>query len=74
MPALAVWALDVLVVLGLGTAGFLFVGVVCAGVLAMLQLNLPSTDAGAAAADRPAPADEVGADADQPPVDAGVDA
>ena len=42
---------DVLLVVGLGTAGFLVVALVCAGVLAMLQVILPSSDAGAAAVD-----------------------
>lgn len=47
MPLVAVSALDVLLVVGLGAAGFLVVVLVCAGVLGMLQLILPSTDSGA---------------------------
>lgn len=75
MPSLAVSALDVLLFLGLGAAGFIVVALVCAGVLAMLQLILPSTDAGAVAADRLNPPDgEAGEDLDELPVDAEVDA
>jgi hypothetical protein len=44
---------DVVLFVVLGAAGFLAVVLVCAGVLAMLQLILPSTDAGAAAIDGP---------------------
>ena len=56
MHQLAVSAVDVLLVVGLGTAGFLVVALVCAGVLAMLQVILPSSDAGAAAVDAAAAA------------------
>jgi hypothetical protein len=63
---LAVSALDVLMVVGLSAAGFIVVALVCAGVLAMLQLILPSADSGAAEIDRHrAPI----ADGDQPLVD-----
>ena len=79
MPALAVSPVDVLLVIGLGAAGFLVVALVCAGVLAMLQLILPSNDAGAAAIDRldqPDGVDQGGeSGAGGPaPVDAEVDA
>jgi hypothetical protein len=65
---------DVLLVIGLGAAGFLVVALVCAGVLAMLQLILPSTDSGAAAVDRLHPPEEIADDADPSPVDAEADA
>jgi predicted cation transporter len=52
VPALGLSPLDVLVVLGFGAAGFVVVALVCAAVLAMLQLVLPSQDAGAVQADR----------------------
>ena len=56
MHQLAVSPVDVLLVVGLGTAGFLVVALVCAGVLAMLQMILPSSDAGADAVDAAAAA------------------
>lgn len=74
MPALAVSALDVLLFLGLGAAGFIVVALVCAGVLALLQMILPSTDAGAVAADRLHPPEEPASETDLPQVDAEVDA
>jgi hypothetical protein len=75
VPVLAVSAVDVLLFVGLGAAGFIVVALVCAGVLAMLQLILPSTDAGAVAADRLDPPEQTtGAGVDQPPADAEVDA
>ena len=52
MPPLAVSIVDVLEVVGFGAAGFLVVALACAGVLAMLQVILPSTDSGAVEADR----------------------
>ncbi|MDQ2960438.1 MAG: hypothetical protein M3R48_05235 [Candidatus Dormibacteraeota bacterium] len=52
MPPLAVSIVDVLEVVGFGAAGFLVVALVCAGILAMLQVILPSTDSGAVEADR----------------------
>ena len=52
VPTLAVTPLDVLLVVGLGAAGFLVVVLVCAGVLAMLQVVLPSADSGAAEVER----------------------
>jgi hypothetical protein len=74
VPGIAVSAIDVLLFLGLGAAGFVVVALVCAGVLAMLQLILPSTDAGAAAADRLHPPEETVPETEQPQVDAEVDA
>jgi hypothetical protein len=52
MPVLAFSALDALLTLGLATAGFIVVALVCAAVLAVLQVVLPSTDSGAAEIDR----------------------
>jgi hypothetical protein len=74
VPGLAVSAIDVLLFLGLGAAGFLVVALVCAGVLALLQLILPSSDAGAEAADRLHPPEEAASATDQPELDAEVDA
>lgn len=51
MPSIGVSVVDVLEVVGVGAAGFLVVALVCAGVLAMLQVILPSTDSGAAELD-----------------------
>jgi hypothetical protein len=55
VPVIALSALDVLLGIGLAAAGFLVVALVCVGVLAMLQVVLPSTDAGAAEIDRRRP-------------------
>jgi hypothetical protein len=74
VPGLAVSAVDVLLFLGLGAAGFIVVALVCAGVLGMLQVILPSADAGAVAADRLHESEVIAADADSPTVDAEVDA
>jgi hypothetical protein len=74
VPGLAVSVIDVLLFVGLGAAGFLVVALVCAGVLAMLHLILPSADAGAEAADRLHPPEEMAPQPDQPQVDAEVDA
>ncbi|HEY8755820.1 MAG TPA: hypothetical protein VIN65_05660 [Candidatus Dormibacteraeota bacterium] len=52
MPVIALSPVDVLLGIGLAAAGFVVVALVCAAVLAMLQLVLPSTDAGAAEIDR----------------------
>ena len=52
MPILALSVVDVLIGIGLAAAGFVVVALVCVAVLAMLQLILPSTDAGAAEIDR----------------------
>jgi hypothetical protein len=52
VPVIAVSALDVLLGIGLAAAGFVVVALVCAAVLAMLQVVLPSADAGAAEIDR----------------------
>ena len=52
MPVLAFSAVDALVGLGLAVAGFIVVALVCAAVLAVLQVVLPSTDSGADDVDR----------------------
>lgn len=69
MPVLAASALDVLLGIGLAAAGFLVVALVCAAVLAMLQLVLPSDDAGAAEIDRRHAAEPEEESADSAPVD-----
>jgi hypothetical protein len=74
VPGLAVSAIDVLLVVGLGAAGFLVVVLVCAGVLAMLHLILPSTDAGAAAVDHVNRAEAIDPDGDPARLDTEVDA
>jgi hypothetical protein len=75
MPAIAFSPLDVLLGIGLAAVGFLVVALVCAGVLAMLQVVLPSTDAGAAEIDRRRrPEDETDQDTDGAPPDTEVDA
>lgn len=51
MP-LAVSITDVLLVVGLGAAGFVVVVLVCTAVLALLQFILPATDAGAEEVER----------------------
>jgi hypothetical protein len=71
MPVLALSAVDVLIGLGLAVAGFIVVALVCAAVLAVLQVVLPSTDSGAddvdrlhpPAADRDAAADALDSEA-----------
>ncbi len=64
MELIAVSVPDVLLVIGLGAAGFLVVTLVCAAVLAMLHLVLPAADSGAARIDEAAAstagADEIG--------------
>ncbi len=78
MPVLALSALDILIGAGLAVAGFVVVALVCAAVLAALQVVLPSTDSGAAEIDRadaagqPGEGDE-GAD-DQAGLDTGANA
>jgi hypothetical protein len=52
MRPLAFSALDALLTVGLAAAGFLVVALVCAAVLAVLQVVLPATDSGAAEVDR----------------------
>jgi hypothetical protein len=74
VPGLAVSATDVLLFLGLGAAGFIVVALVCAGVLGLLQLILPSADAGAEAADRLHPPEEMSPEMEPPQVDAEADA
>jgi hypothetical protein len=58
VPVLAFSALDALLDVGLAVAGFLVVALVCAAVLAALQVVLPSADSGAAEIDRLRPPDE----------------
>ncbi len=52
VPLIAFSALDALLAVGLGAAGFIVVALVCAAVLAVLQVVLPSTDSGATEVDR----------------------
>ena len=76
VPPLAFSALDALLGLGLAVAGFLVVALVCAAVLAMLHVVLPSTDSGAAEIDRlhppPDDADQISS-GDAPDEPAGLD-
>jgi hypothetical protein len=65
MPAIALSALDVMLGIGLAAAGFVVVALVCAAVLAMLQLVLPSADAGAAEIDRLHPPEGEGQDEEE---------
>ncbi len=75
MPVLAFSALDALLAVGLAAAGFIVVALVCAAVLAALQVVLPSTDSGAAEVDRLRPAEgEVAHDADAAELDSEADA
>jgi hypothetical protein len=75
MPVLAFSALDALLDVGLAVAGFIVVAMVCAAVLAALQVVLPSTDSGAAEADRLRPPEEEGGQgADAARLDSEVDA
>ena len=69
MPPIAVSALDVLLVIGLGAAGFLVVALVCAGVLGMIHLILPSTDAGAEPPAQEGEAADAATGSDPTPVD-----
>lgn len=66
---LALSATDVLLVVGLGAVGFIVIALVCVGVLAMLQLILPASDAGAAEVDRLHAAAEAGSAETDAPVD-----
>jgi hypothetical protein len=71
VPVIAFSALDALLAVVLAAAGFLVVALVCAAILAVLQVVLPSTDSGAAEIDRlrpPGDQPEAGAD-DGAPVD-----
>jgi hypothetical protein len=75
VPVLAFSALDALLTLGLAAAGFIVVALVCAAVLAVLQLVLPSTDSGAAEIDRlNPPSEEGGAPEEATEVDSGPNA
>ncbi len=74
MPVVAFSALDALLTLGLAAAGFMVVALVCAAVLAVLQLVLPSTDSGAVEVDGlNAPADEAPSE-EAPEVDSDANA
>jgi hypothetical protein len=57
---IAVSVPDILLVIGLGAAGFLIVALVCAAVLAMLHLVLPAADSGATRVDEAAAAAQEG--------------
>ena len=74
MPLLAVSALDVLLGLGFALVGFIVVALVCAAVLAMLHLVLPSTDSGATEADALNAADETERVTDRDQLDSEVNA
>ncbi len=74
MLPLALSALDVLVVVSLGAAGFVVVTLVCAAVLAMLHLVLPAVDSGAAELDERAPSVEDDLARDRSALDTGGDA
>ncbi len=52
MPVVALSVVELLQGIGLAVAGFVVVALVCAGILAVLHVVLPSTDAGAEAVDR----------------------
>jgi hypothetical protein len=74
VPVLAFSALDALLALGFAAAGFILVALVCAAVLAVLQLVLPTTDSGAAELDRLDPPEEGGAPEEATEVDRGANA
>ncbi len=74
VPVLAFSALDALLILGLGAAGFVVVALVCAGVLAVLQVVLPSTDSGAVEVDRLNPPEEADPPAEATEVDSAPNA
>ncbi len=59
MPVLAFSALDALLVVILAAAGFVVVALVCAAILAVLHVVLPSTDSGADEIDRLHPPEEI---------------
>jgi hypothetical protein len=71
---LALSVVDVLIGIGLAVAGFVVVALVCVAVLAMIQLILPSTDAGAAEIDRLHPPAEIEqqAEEDEPAEEGGI--
>jgi hypothetical protein len=60
VPVIAFSALDALLDVGLAVAGFIVVALVCAAVLAALQVVLPSTDSGAVELDRLRPSEAEG--------------
>lgn len=73
MELIAVSVPDVLLVIGLGAAGFVIVALVCAAVLAMLHLVLPATDSGAAGIDEASAAAEEGQTGASTPAGADLD-
>ena len=75
MPLVAFTPLDALLAVGLAAAGFIVVALVCAAVLAALQVVLPSTDSGAAEIDRLRPPEaEEAEEADSAELDTGCNA
>ncbi len=74
MPPIAFSALDALLTVGLAAAGFVVVALVCVGVLAVLQLVLPSTDSGAAEIDRRDPPGDEADPPEETEVDGGANA
>jgi len=75
VPVLAFSALDALLVVILAAAGFVVVALVCATILAVLHVVLPSTDSGADEIDRlHPPEEEVAAPADPARLDSGDNA
>ncbi|MDQ6848270.1 MAG: hypothetical protein M3019_11945 [Candidatus Dormibacteraeota bacterium] len=74
MPVLAFSALDALLVVILAAGGFVAVTLVCAAILAVLHLVLPSTDSGADEIDRLHPPEEGALPADPAPLDSGENA
>jgi hypothetical protein len=68
---LALSVVDVLIGIGLAVAGFAVVALVCVAVLAMIQLILPSTDAGADEIDRLYPPEIEQAAVEEEPAEAG---
>ena len=74
MQVLAFSALDALLVVVLAAAGFVVVALVCAAILAVLHVVLPSTDSGADEIDRLHPGEEPGVQAGPGGLDSGDDA
>ena len=70
MPLVALSVVELLQGIGLAVAGFVVVALVCAGILAVLHVVLPSTDAGAEAVDR---VNELRREADADPAEDRVD-
>ncbi len=70
VPLVALSVVELLQGIGLAVAGFVVVALVCAGILAVLHVVLPSTDAGAEAVDR---VNELRREADAEPTEDRVD-